>query len=104
MVIRCPHCGRELAKPLKDGLSSCIKCNAIIESSIKNRLLSGAWDLLRSNNQCFEQFKFECKLPHPEAYFVYHYLEEKCYSLDEFRKVVKTISGDKLPCLSNSSA
>jgi len=102
MVNRCPHCGKELSKPLKDGLSSCIHCNVIFDSCMENRLLSAAWELLRSNNLSFERFLFISKLNKSEAYFVYNIIEEECCSMDNFRKIVKNIK--ELPCPSRHSA
>lgn len=92
MLNRCPHCGLELSKPLKDGLSSCVRCNAVFESSRRNKLLSGAWDIIRSRHPVsLDRFKFETKLKEYEAIFVYSYIGEHGFCMDEFRQVLNDL-------------
>ena len=92
MLNRCPHCGRNLYKALQDGLTSCVFCNAVFDSSRTNKLLSGAWELIRSGEMCLDRFKFYSKLPDEDAHFVYSYILEQQYTIDEFRQVVKKIA------------
>lgn len=86
--MRCPHCGRYLKRPLKDGLSSCLLCNAIFESTYKNKLLSGAWEIIRGGDYGLDRFKFLSKLEDAEAEFVYNLIADQQYSIDEFRKAI----------------
>ena len=89
MLQRCPHCGQPLSKPLIDGLTSCLNCNYVFDSCIKNRLLSGAWEILKSTPLDLERLKFVSKLKQDEAIIVHTFMVEYGYSLDEFKQVLK---------------
>jgi hypothetical protein len=95
-MYNCPHCGHQLPQELNDGLSACLHCNRIFDSSIINRLLSASWIIRKDRARDFEKFRYCTKLSEPEAILVFSLVYEHGYSHDEFIKALKIlcISGD----------
>lgn len=90
MIICCPNCGHSLQEQLSDGLAHCTHCNQIFDSSDYNTLLSAGW-LVRRDNLCVEQIKWQMKLDNDFAIFVCSFVGDNEYSHDDFIKLLKKL-------------
>ncbi len=90
MISFCPLCGHSLGMTLLDGLSSCINCNRIFESTPHNRLLSAAWLARHYHLKTAEELEKFGFLVY-EAKLVEEYVIDKNFSHEEFSKFLKTI-------------
>ena len=88
MVLNCPYCGHRLEKCIKHGIKSCSRCRAFFETTHTNTLLAAAWQLRRSNNVQFEQFKFFNDLSDEDADLLYKLVIEECHTHDELLKIL----------------
>lgn len=91
MIYVCPHCGHSLDHQLNDGLTLCSHCNRLIESSAFNRLLSAAW-MVRKHHYSSEQLQAQANLSESEALFVTVFIEEQCYSHEDFIAFLKKLT------------
>ena len=91
MMLTCPFCGTPIPEVLVDGIASCNHCHRTFDSSVSNRLLSASWLIRKNFCHTVEQLISDTKLPEHEAILVYSFVEEKCYSHDEFQKVLKQL-------------
>lgn len=62
MIYFCPYCGNNLERPLKDGISSCLKCKKIFDTSIKNNLLSAGWMIEKWNIYSLDIIQEKCDI------------------------------------------
>lgn len=90
MIEHCPHCGHPLQHPFKNGLSSCLHCSRVFDSSRKNLLLSAAWNL-RKNYVPVEVFQFQTQLSAYDAHLVYNWVVEEGMSQDEVLKEIEVL-------------
>lgn len=88
MILNCPLCGAVLPEALKDGLSSCLHCDRVFNSSPFNKLMSAAWFLKKSKSVNIESLTSDMKLNPDEMLFVYTFIIDNCYSVEDFRKVL----------------
>lgn len=86
----CPNCGHALQNKLKDGLTNCLYCNQIFDSSDYNRLLSAAWKI-RRENLSLEQVKWQLKLGDDYSILMYTFAGEHGYTHDEIIKLLKKL-------------
>jgi hypothetical protein len=91
MINVCPFCGHLLAEALVSaGLTACLNCNKIIESSLYNRLLSAGWEV-RKGNHDLSRLKFDQKLSEEEAILVLAFVSDHGFSHDDFQEVLKKL-------------
>ena len=86
----CPYCGQILHQVLKDGITNCLNCNQLFDSSDYNFILSAAWQV-RKNNLSYERMKSELKLDEDFCILVQAFVGDYDYSHDEFVKVLKKL-------------
>ena len=91
MISYCPFCAEPLPEKLIDGFILCPKCNKIIDSSHKNKLLA-AFKVLKKKQCCnLKQFKFEMQMNDADFEFVVNAYEVDCLTIQEFEKKVKAL-------------
>lgn len=90
MIQVCPHCGYQLQHILKDGLTNCVHCNQVFDSSDLNQLLSAAWHI-RRQNWSLEQLKWHLKMDDALAILVYTFVADHGYTHEEFLKLLKKL-------------
>ena len=90
MINLCPNCGHELPHELNDGLTHCLHCNHLIDSSDFNKLLSAAWQT-KKENLSLEQIKWNTKLDDDLSILVYTYIQEQGYSHEDFIRLLKKL-------------
>lgn len=83
-------CGQELGERLSDGLSHCLRCNHIFDSSDLNNLLAAGWQC-RKNHYSLEQLKCNCKLDEEMAILVYTFVADNGYSHEEFLRLLRKL-------------
>lgn len=88
VIFACPNCGFFSENCLKNGVSCCSNCCYLIDCGQFNKLLAASW-IVRRKKISAEQLQSWLGLSDEEAQFVYHYVEESCYSHDEFLKILK---------------
>lgn len=86
MIIKCPNCGHDLLRPIRNGVKSCLHCHAFFEANKKSKLLSASWELRRNAN--IEQVKYFHELTDEEAQMLYHYIVDNGYTHDEVLKLL----------------
>ena len=84
----CPFCGHLLEEILTDGISSCLNCHRVFDSSKKNRLLSAAWAIRRTVCEDISELKHFDYFSSEEIKVLYEYIIDKQYTHDEFLKVI----------------
>ena len=94
MINVCPNCGHELPHELNDGLTHCLHCHHLIDSSDYNKLLAAAWQT-RKENLSLEQVKWQTKLDEELSIFVYTFVQEYGYSIHEFMVVLNKFGVSK---------
>ena len=87
-IFVCPFCGHNMPEGLLDGFASCDHCKRVFESSLQNRLLSASWLIKKHNYSNIEQFISHTKMPEHEAILVFSFVEDNCYSTQEFKRVL----------------
>lgn len=87
MIERCPFCGYELNRPVLDGLGYCGHCNRIVDSTLRNRLLSASW-CLRRKCESYPAFQFHTRLLEHEAEFIYGLVAEDGHTHDEVLEIL----------------
>jgi hypothetical protein len=91
MISVCPFCGKALAEALiSSGLTACLNCNKIIESSLYNRLLSSGWEVRRGNHD-LSRLRFDQRLSEEEAILVLAFVSDHGFSHDDFQKALKKL-------------
>ena len=91
MINVCPFCGKSLEEALVSaGLSACLNCNKIVESSLYNRLLSAGWEA-RRGNQDLSRLKYNQKLSEEEAILVLAFVVDHGFSHDDFQNALKKL-------------
>jgi Zn-finger protein len=88
-MIYCPFCGHNLISRLHDGISNCVNCHRVFDTSQTNRILSAAWHVRRQHLTEIEDLKSNNCLSDQEIDLVLQYVIEKGYTHDEFLKIVK---------------
>jgi hypothetical protein len=89
MIILCPFCGHKLPLPLNSGISSCVNCNRVFDSSKNNFLLSTAW-LVRKRNISDPQYLIDyIQSSKEDAEFVINHIFEKCCSHEDFLNIIQ---------------
>jgi hypothetical protein len=88
MLQVCPYCGTEIPETLVNGLASCLHCHRIFESNTLNRLLSASWMVKKNHYHGVEQLISDTKLAEHEAILVYSFINDSCYSVEEFQKAM----------------
>ncbi len=91
MILMCPHCGRELQQPLKNGLSACLNCRRTFDSTHRNKMLSDAWFVRRYHVGDIACLMDQCQTPADDANFVVDHVFYKCYSHEDFVEVVDSL-------------
>ena len=94
MILVCPHCGTEIPETLVNGLASCVHCHRVFASSILNRLLAASWLVKKHAYHGIEQLMSDTKLAEHEAILVYSFINERCYSIEEFQKALSDLGID----------
>lgn len=88
MLIMCPFCGHHLPQPLLDGMSSCLNCRRVFDSSRRNLLLSSAWLVRHQDLGSPDSLVNHYHLTHEDATFIIEMVFEQCYNHEEFRDVL----------------
>jgi len=88
MIILCPHCGHSLKIPCGSGISSCINCNRVFDTSPFNRLLSASW-LVRRKNIIAEESLMQYGYTKEESEFVLQEVYDNCCTHEDFVKILK---------------
>ncbi len=91
MIRCCPFCGFDLNVQLIDGITACVHCNRIFDSSVYNKLLAGFWIIKNDQHISLEKFKFQSGLNAAEAILVYTFVSDHLYSFDEFQKALRDL-------------
>lgn len=76
---------------LLDGFACCPNCRRIFDNSLQNRLLSASWLIRKHNYHNMDQLISATKISENEAIFVYSFVEENCYSHEEFCKALEEL-------------
>lgn len=92
MITICPFCKNELERTLNNGIVYCYKCNHLIESNMKNKLLSLFRHLEQSPNSDLKKIKFQTQADEDEILFVMTFKEQN-YSFEEFGKTLTKFFG-----------
>lgn len=90
MITVCPNCGQPIHPYLNDGLTCCLNCNIIFDSSVYNSILSASW-LVRRQSLPPATLVSWLGLSESDAELVYHSIEEEGLSHDEFIQVLKKL-------------
>ncbi len=94
MILVCPHCGTEIPETLFNGLASCLHCHRVFESSTFNKLMSASWLVKKNRYHGIDQLISDTKLAEHEAILVYSFINDSCYSVEEFQKALKDLGID----------
>ena len=94
MINRCPHCGHTLKNAILDGITSCGHCNRVFDASPFHRLLAASWIVRRQNLESVEGF-IQLGYTKDEAEMVIHFVADKCYSHEDFVKVLTELGISK---------
>lgn len=89
MILYCPFCANSLNEPLYRGISFCDKCERMVESNRKNKLLSGFRICLKNTGKNIEN-KVWFKNSKEDFDIISKYLDE-CYSCEEFQKEINKL-------------
>ena len=89
MIILCPYCGHRLPQTLSHGMSSCINCNRVFDSSKKNILLATAWLVRKNNIDDLEYLVNRFNISEEDAKFVIENVSKECFSQEEFLKIIE---------------
>lgn len=89
MLIFCPYCGSRLPRPINHGITSCVCCKRVFDSSAANKLLSAAWFVRNQNVDCIEYLSEYYQITHEQAAFVIEHVFDKCLGHEDFVKIVK---------------
>lgn len=92
MIIICPFCKNELQRPLSEGIVYCHKCNHLIESNMKNKLLSLFRYIEQNTNRDIKKIKFQTQTDEDEILLVVAFLEQS-YSFEDFKKTLTKFFG-----------
>jgi hypothetical protein len=87
----CPYCGHQLVRPLSDGMSSCVNCCRVFDSSRKNFLLATAWLVRRKHINDPDFLTNNYHVPEDDAKFVIQYVADGCYSHEEFLALINQL-------------
>ena len=92
----CPHCGKQLAEPLKNGVIFCSNCHRMVETKLYQKLLSAA-HYIRKNN-CFdiERIKFDHDFSEEELIVLNAFVVENDYNHQEFSIALKNLGIDRI--------
>ena len=85
MIHLCPYCGHSLPECLKDGICFCPTCNHDVDSSQKNKIMSGAWMCFRQKARDMEGIRKALGLTVGQAIMIEAFLIFNEYSMEEFR-------------------
>lgn len=88
MITVCPNCGQSLKCHLNDGLTHCLNCNVVFDSSLYNLILSASW-IVRRQSLPPTSLSSWLGLSESDAELVYRSIEEENMSHDEFVKLLK---------------
>lgn len=91
MMTLCPFCGHHLPRALQDGITSCLNCRRICDSTRFNNLLSLAWVVRKQNIDDVEHLVYKFGVTHGDAEFVISFVAESCYSHEDFLRLLKEI-------------
>ena len=95
MIIMCPFCGHQLPRPLSHGMSSCINCSRVFDSSEKNELLSMSWLARKKNIDNWETLVGRCQASEENAKFVIQHVVDGCCNHEEFSNIVNEVKFNK---------
>lgn len=84
MILTCPYCGHYLPHPLENGISSCVNCCRIFDSSEKNYLLSTAWLIRRRHIYDAQYLVEQIGVSDQDANLLIDLVCDKCYSHEDF--------------------
>jgi hypothetical protein len=84
MIIYCPFCGHNLPHPLVNGMSSCVNCCRVFDSSKQNQLLSNAWLVRKRDITDAEYLAEQYEIPKEDAELLIEYVADACYSHEDF--------------------
>jgi len=85
----CPNCGRWLELPLSNGITTCINCNKVFDSSPYNKLLSASWEARKNHLPYSDVLQEIYQLSDEDTKLLQHYVIDNGYCHDEFVKIVK---------------
>lgn len=95
MILMCPYCGHQISRPLMHGISSCLNCCRVFDSSKTNRLLSTAWLVRRKHIVDVDVLINQYSILEDEAKLVIDFVADGCCCHEEFLKIInKTNSVD----------
>lgn len=88
-MLLCPYCGHRLPRPLSDGMSSCVNCFRVFDSSRRNLLLSTAWLVRKRNINDANYLMNYIKIPEDDAKFIIDCVYDKCFNPEEILKIIE---------------
>lgn len=91
MIISCPNCGHNLPNGLVDGITFCENCQSSVDSSRTNRIMSAAWMAIQQKPEDIDRISVKLKLSEIEAILVEAFILDNCYTIEEFRLVIKEL-------------
>ena len=90
MITLCPFCGTSLSDKLRDGITTCVNCLRIFDSSDHYKVLSAAWAARRwhlDDASVLQRQPFELTIH--EAALINEYVIQLLYSHEEFSKILE---------------
>ena len=76
MLRLCPFCGKHLGRPIEDGITTCINCQRVFDTSPYHKILSAAWLIRKQNLYNLDAIKgsmpslTDCELKILEKYII----------------------------------
>lgn len=76
MITICPFCGHRIGRPIDDGITTCLNCTRVFDTSPYHRILSAAWLIRKQNLYNLEAIKgsmedlTDCELQILEKYVI----------------------------------
>jgi len=89
MIYLCPFCGRNLSRPIQNGITTCDNCQRVFDSSSYHCVLAAAWYVRRHNIYDIETISSNFELNEAEAEIIQKYVIDEDCSHDELIKIVK---------------
>jgi|694.fasta_scaffold62104_5 uncharacterized Zn finger protein (UPF0148 family) len=90
-ISSCPFCGKPFPQILHDGIIFCDKCNHMVESSLRNKLLSVFRSVEKYNGVSLSQIKYEAELDDQSWQLIIKSYED-CLSWQEFQELLNKMS------------
>lgn len=88
----CPFCGYALKPKLENGITTCVNCDRLFDSSPINRVLSAAWAIRRWHLDSIEVLREKCGVSLEDCDLLYQYAVEEQRNPHEIFKILMETS------------